>query len=155
MLFCVCGSQCSYQNCCEPYLKYQETPSTPEALMRSRYTAYTQADIRYIQKTMQGKAAIGFNAADSRAWAERVTWIDLRVVKASDDGQTGHVEFIARFIENHHMCFIHENSQFLYETGRWFYVDGKQVPHHAQKIARNSACPCQSGKKFKQCHGKA
>jgi preprotein translocase subunit SecA len=31
----------------------------------------------------------------------------------------------------------------------------KQVPPKAPKIGRNDPCPCGSGKKFKQCHGKA
>ncbi|MCH9755989.1 MAG: SEC-C domain-containing protein [Gammaproteobacteria bacterium] len=155
MLFCTCGSKRAYQACCEPYLTYQNIPSSPEALMRSRYTAYTQGDTEYIQKTMQGKAANGFNVADSRAWAQRVVWIDLDVLKASDDGRTGAVEFIARFVEDGRMHFIHEMSAFLCEAGRWFYVDGVQVPHAPEKVARNTACPCESGKKFKQCHGKA
>ncbi|HAJ22001.1 MAG TPA: hypothetical protein DCL95_18415, partial [Rhodospirillaceae bacterium] len=28
-------------------------------------------------------------------------------------------------------------------------------PNTWGKIPRNAACPCQSGKKYKQCHGKA
>ncbi len=154
MLFCVCGSKRTYKNCCEPYLTHQKIPDTPEALMRSRYTAYTKADIEYIEKTMQGRAAIGFNASDSLAWARRVIWIDLHVLKANHDGDTGQVEFIARFIDDGRVHKMHEVSDFLYERDQWFYVDGTQAQHAPQKVARNSACPCESGKKFKQCHGK-
>ena len=30
----------------------------------------------------------------------------------------------------------------------------KKKPVRKQKIGRNDPCPCGSGKKFKQCHGK-
>ena len=30
----------------------------------------------------------------------------------------------------------------------------KQQPVRKQKIGRNDPCPCGSGKKYKQCHGK-
>ncbi|MDF1677703.1 MAG: YchJ family protein [Legionellaceae bacterium] len=155
MLLCACGSKCQYSSCCAPYLSGEKAPNTPEALMRSRYVAYTQANINYIQATMRGVALEGFNVADAAAWARRVTWVDLQVLnvpKARD--ATGQVEFIARFVEGERMYCIHETSQFLCDNGRWFYVDGEQTPHAPQKVLRNSACPCASGKKFKQCHGR-
>jgi len=154
MLFCACGSKHTYQHCCEPYLTYQKTPDTPEALMRSRYTAYTKGDIGYIEQTMQGRAAIGFSAADSLLWARRVIWLDLHILRVNEDGNTGQVEFIARFIDDGRVHKMHEVSDFVYEGGQWFYVDGKQTQHAPQKIARNTTCPCGSGKKFKQCHAK-
>ena len=30
----------------------------------------------------------------------------------------------------------------------------KQKPKRVKKIGRNDPCPCGSGKKYKQCHGK-
>ena len=30
----------------------------------------------------------------------------------------------------------------------------KRRPKRVQKIGRNDPCPCGSGKKYKQCHGK-
>ena len=30
----------------------------------------------------------------------------------------------------------------------------KQSPKRVQKVGRNDLCPCGSGKKYKQCHGK-
>ncbi len=155
-MLCACGSKRSFHACCEPYLTGQKLPDVPEQLMRSRYTAYTKGDVGYIAKTMQGKAAVGFDAVEARVWASRVSWIDLRVLQTSwGDEHTGFVEFIARFIDDSKLISLHETSEFVREDGRWFYIDGAQVPHAAEKIARNSACPCQSGKKFKQCHGKA
>ena len=31
---------------------------------------------------------------------------------------------------------------------------GKQRPVHVEKVGRNDPCPCGSGKKYKNCHGK-
>ena len=84
MMLCPCGSQKFYIACCGRYLDAGQIPSTPEALMRSRYTAYTQANIDYIQKTMRGKAAQNYNAEETRIWAQKADWQKLEVVKASD-----------------------------------------------------------------------
>ncbi len=124
--------------------------------MRSRYTAYTMADTDYIAQTMQGKALLGFDKASARLWAARAEWLDLRVVDAKEPtGDIGYVEFIARFIEDGHLYALHEVSEFHKKDGRWFYVDGKQLTRAPEKLLRNGACPCRSGKKYKQCHGKA
>ncbi len=155
MSLCACGSKYHYSSCCASYLLGEKAPDTPEALMRSRYTAYTKADVDYIRKTMQGAALEDFNAADTAAWARRVTWVDLQVLNAPEAiDAIGQVEFIARFVEGGRVYSIHETSHFLLDNGGWFYIDGEQIPHAPLKVSRNSPCPCASGKKFKQCHGK-
>jgi SEC-C motif domain protein len=156
MSLCPCGTEKMYQVCCEPYITHQKIPASPEALMRSRYTAYTLADVAYIKQTMQGHALFGFDEASAARWAKRVAWLDLHVINTPTPSDiTGHVEFRARFIEDGCLHTLHEVSEFLHEAGRWFYVDGEQVPKAPEKLARNSMCPCKSGKKYKQCHGKA
>lgn len=52
---CPCGSKISYSSCCGLYHSAKAIAPTPEALMRSRYTAYTQANFDYIKATMRGK----------------------------------------------------------------------------------------------------
>jgi SEC-C motif-containing protein len=47
---CPCQSEKSYKDCCKPFVDEQALPQTPEQLMRSRYTAYSQAHIAYIKK---------------------------------------------------------------------------------------------------------
>ena len=49
---CPCGSHKSYSGCCEPYLSGQKAALTPEALMRSRYSAFTKRKFSYLTKTM-------------------------------------------------------------------------------------------------------
>ena len=124
---CPCSSRRAYQHCCEPYLLGQRFPDTPEALMRSRYTAYSQANIEYIQNTMRGPALAGFNPVEAGLWAAQVQWLGLKVISAPavPPGSTiGFVEFIATFSQQNHRQTIHERSEFHLLEGRWFYVDG-------------------------------
>jgi len=124
--------------------------------MRSRYTAFTQINITYIEKTMQGKAKLGFDFDKTKAWASSLIWIGLEVIDVPEPQSTvGFVEFRARFIEDGRLFEMQERSEFLLENQHWFYVDGEQTPmkHKPLKIERNSPCPCHSGKKFKRCHG--
>lgn len=122
---------------------------TAEALMRARYAAYTQGDIGFIQQTMCGKAAEGFNPIEAKQWATSVTWLGLNVIQAAEEGDHGCVEFFARYrTPDQQLHFIHEVSQFQRIDGDWFYFDGK-----TGSIQRNQPCPCASGKKFKKCCG--
>lgn len=154
---CPCGSQKNYSSCCEPFITRKQYPKTPEALMRSRYCAYTMADIDYVKETMAGKALAGFQALEAKRWAKRVTWIKLKVLHSVIESPSlGYVEFEASFVDDAHLKSIHEKSEFLFDKGRWYYVDGIHLPTHEHKpiISRTAECPCGSLRKFKNCHGK-
>lgn len=148
MQHCPCGTGKYYQECCGVFIEGQQKPSTPEALMRSRYTAYTQANTDYLLKTMKSPAKDRFDAELSANWAKRVQWIRLEVKAASMEDTQGVVEFIAYFKEKGKLGTIHERSNFRFEDGAWYYVDGK---HLSLNINRNDLCPCGSGKKYKKC----
>ena len=158
MISCPCDPQKLYIDCCEPYLSGKVTPDTPEALMRSRYTAYTMANIAYIKQTMRGTAAVNFQEKEAERWAKKAIWIKLDVIKVIQemDG-IGFVEFEAFFVEGARLKSIHENSRFRREQGKWFYVDGTHSPVSPvnQIISLNTNCPCGNQRKFKNCHGKA
>lgn len=161
MKLCPCNSQKEYSVCCGVYIDNQATPQTPEALMRSRYTAYTQANIDYIKKTMCGKASIAFNETEAAAWAKRVNWQSLKVIESFADEinpNLGYVEFIARFRDDNKNQLLHECSQFELRDGCWFYTDSikrqTELTAKKPKIARNAICHCGSQRKFKNCHGK-
>lgn len=156
MLRCPCGLN-SYTLCCSLFIDKQHTPETPEQLMRSRYTAYTLANSSYIKNTMTGKALSNFNESEAQKWAKSVFWLGLDVVSSNmENNECGFVEFKVRFIERNQLHLMHECSEFHKINNQWFYVDGVNKTVHdkerKQKIARNSSCPCGSGKKFKNCH---
>jgi len=123
---CPCGSDESYDLCCRVYISGSKAAPTPEALMRSRYAAYTLANIEYVQQTMQGEAAEGFDSKQAFEWASNATWEGLTVCEAPEiKGDEGFVEFIARFKYNGKSESIHELSRFERIDGCWFYVSGE------------------------------
>lgn len=122
---CTCGKAQSYDNCCGQYISGKSIPITPEGLMRSRYTAYTQADTDYIVNTMYGNALKDYDKEESKLWAQSITWQRLEVVATSiENANKGFVEYKAYFIDNDEVFIQHEKSEFHKIDGRWFYVDG-------------------------------
>ncbi|MBP9763931.1 MAG: peptide deformylase, partial [Gammaproteobacteria bacterium] len=61
LINCPCGSSADFKACCGPYLHRTKDAPTPEALMRSRFTAYFNENLTYIEATMRGPALIKFN----------------------------------------------------------------------------------------------
>ena len=153
---CPCGSTIDYLVCCDEYLSGRAIAKTPEILMRSRYTAYSIADVDYIKKTMQGKPLLGFNETEAKQWATSVQWMGLNVIKThcnTSNEHIGFVEFIATYLQNDTIKTIHEVSEFHYKNNHWFYMGGEQIAKRPQKkMSRNAPCPCGSQKKFKNCH---
>ena len=128
MFKCPCCSKLNYEACCGLYHDECLVPKTVEALMRSRYSAYTMANMDYIKKTMQGKPLEQFNELDTKTWSQNVKWLKLKIINVHNaSSEQGHVEFIARFIENGQHCSIHEISEFQLINSRWLYVDGADV----------------------------
>ncbi len=120
--------------------------------MRSRYTAYTQANTDYLAQTMQGAVAQDFNPYSTRLWAQSVEWLGLSILDAPAVKPTacqGIVEFFVRFNENSKTVLLHERSKFEKIGDTWLYVGFLPV----SKIQRNDPCPCGSHKKFKKCCG--
>jgi SEC-C motif-containing protein len=118
---CPCGSNQSYANCCEPLHLGKPAPHA-EALMRSRYTAYTFGLEQYLLDTWHKNTR-----PDSLGLADDATtkWLGLEVrrVKIIDD-DTATVEFIARLkVGGERAQRLHEISQFK-RTDRWYYVSG-------------------------------
>lgn len=154
---CPCNSQKNYVSCCKPLITEIKIPETPEALMRSRYTAYSMANMTYIKETMCGNALLGFDELDAKRWARRVIWIKLKIFKSSiESSGKAYVEFEASFLEGSHLKSIHEKSEFIFEKERWYYIGGEHLPttHAEQRISRTMDCPCGSHRKLKNCHGK-
>lgn len=124
---CPCGSKNPYPQCCGLYIGGIHTPPTAEALMRSRYTAYTQANIPYIQATMRERAAAGYNPVEAARWASSAQWEKLRVISAfahNTDPDRYYVKFVALYSVQGQPQEINETSEFRRIEGRWYYVDG-------------------------------
>ena len=158
---CPCGSGSIYPECCEPFVSGMHKPSTAEALMRARYTAYTRKKIEYIHQTHHPQTRDQHDMEEARKWAENSEWLGLEVVSTEAGGpgdSEGTVEFIARYQVDDEEVEHHELSQFKRVDDEWFFHDGKMIGQEPirreePKVGRNDPCPCGSGKKFKKCCG--
>ena len=162
MATCPCGSTASYEKCCGPVISGEKNAATAEALMRSRYTAYTRNAIEHLLNTNHPDKQDAYDPAAMRKWAEESEWHGLEIVateKGGQDDENGEVEFIARYSEKGTPREHHEIGDFKKRDGKWYYYDGR-TPTPATyvrkepKIGRNAPCPCNSGKKYKKCCGK-
>lgn len=122
---CPCCSNKPYAQCCAPIIADPKQAKTVEQLMRSRYTAYTQANIEHIENTMSGNALENFSADSAKQWAISVQWQGLEVHASKTKNKTaiGFVEFTAEFIEDGKLKTMHEYSLFEKIADQWFYVD--------------------------------
>ena len=121
-ILCPCGSNNKYADCCGRYLDGGEIAPTAEALMRSRYTAYTLLREDYVLATWYSVSRpISLSLADDVA----TKWLGLEV-KRHQQQQADHavVEFVARYKVNGRAHRLHEVSRFVRENGQWFYVEG-------------------------------
>ena len=158
---CPCQSGAKYNQCCEPLITGKKHATTAEQLMRARYTAYTQIEMGFIEKTHDPKSRADIDMQGSREWAESTNWQGLEIVATQQGGvddETGTVEFKATFLTDEGPQIHHELSLFRKQGGVWFYHDsvqpkGQTVVRAQPKVGRNDLCPCGSGKKFKKCCG--
>jgi SEC-C motif-containing protein len=161
---CLCGSNRNFDECCGPFIGGEKNAPTAEALMRSRYTAYTRQDIDYIARTLAPEALAGFDAREAKAWAAEVDWRGLKSLsteKGLARDTEGAVEFVATYRQQGATIAHHEFSRFRKtDAGEWRFVEGDtrtlkgaEARREAPKVGRNDPCPCGSGKKHKKCCG--
>ncbi len=94
--------------------------------MRSRYTAYTRGDARWLRETWHPDTRPASLEPD-----EAVRWIGLKILATEaggPDDQRGIVEFVARYKVGGRASRLHERSRFQRLAGRWLYVDGDLDP---------------------------
>lgn len=120
---CPCESGQAYGDCCGRWhagLAEGVHAPTPEALMRSRYSAYVLGLLKYLLATWHPSTAPGDLELPP------LKWLGLEVRHAQDMGDAGVVEFVARYRDNGRGGRLHEISRFVREDGLWLYIDGDQ-----------------------------
>jgi SEC-C motif domain protein len=115
---CPCGHPMPYADCCGPAHR-GSSPSTAEALMRSRYSAFARGDAGYLHRSWH---------PDTRPAAVTVDpdtrWIGLDVLESTGGGlfdTDGVVEFRARYRDRRGPGEVHERSRFVRHDGSWVY----------------------------------
>lgn len=151
-LKCTCGSDETFAHCCQPYLDGTAEAPTPEAMMRSRYTAFARGDFAYLKKTWHPETVPELGDDEPSNWAG----LEIIETAIDEEGENGEVEFIAKLIVGDCLEILHEVSEFEKIDGRWLYHSGefKNDGEPTKKISMKMPCPCGSGETFKHCHFK-
>lgn len=124
---CPCGSAHPFATCCEPIINGKMNAPTAEVLMRSRYTAFTLANVDYLLLSHHSSTRPNKERKSIAKWAKSVKWMGLTVLHTEDgdsSNEVGTVEFKALYIENGELSQIHEKSLFQRENEKWVYVSG-------------------------------
>ena len=108
-MLCPCGSGLAYAACCGQ-LHLGAAAPTPEALMRSRYSAFALGLADYLLSTWHPSTRPASLELDDTEWRR------LQVVEVSGD--------VVEFRASYRGGLLHERSRFAQEGGRWLYVDG-------------------------------
>lgn len=121
VVLCPCGSGRALDACCGPLLSGDKTAETPEALMRSRYTAYALGDDAYVLATWDEATRPAELFARGEA---RPKWLRLAVESSSvhEDGATGEVTFTATGCTSEGAFRMTERSLFRRTDEGWVYV---------------------------------
>src|SRR5690554_1653696 len=126
---CPCGASASYGACCGRFHQNGVVAASPQELMRSRYAAYARGEVDYIVETTD---------PGSPAWQEPVKiWRDeirrfgrdseflgVEILDASEGGDRGEVEFLAKLRAAGEDASFEERSKFVRREGRWLYQSG-------------------------------
>ncbi len=172
MTLCPCGSQHTYSRCCEIAHLNHSAVTTPEQLMRSRYSAHVLGLVDYVVDTYH-PSCHAEEQRDGIADSIDSHWVKLEVVDRASGRHEheGFVEFNAYFEEEGKQYCLSERSRFIREDDLWYYIDGEFPQDHTEadeeptsdprlttpvqslKVGRNDPCICGSGKKFKKCCG--
>jgi SEC-C motif-containing protein len=122
---CHCGNSASYTDCCGRFISGGEDAATAEQLMRSRYSAFVEADEDYLLATWHPDTRPSRVRLDP---AQR--WLGLSI-KSTESGleadDTGTVEFVARYKVQGRGHRLHEVSRFEKIDGRWYYLKGEHL----------------------------
>lgn len=119
---CPCGSDRPYADCCARHIEGGVPAPTAEALMRSRYTAYTLLREDYLQATWHPSTCPQVPGITADA-PDR--WLGLEVKRHEQQGADhARVEFVARYKTGGRAGRLHEIGRFVRAGGRWLYVDG-------------------------------
>lgn len=165
MTSCPCGSKTTFDACCGPLIAGAPAP-TAEALMRSRYVAFTLGNLDYIERTCTGPAALAFDRTEMAQSLPGTEWLglEIRQIQGGQPGdKSGKVTFGVRYRHNGQVFTQGETSEFWCVDGAWRYAKGDlsltsqraPIGHIGEHIGRNDPCPCGSGKKYKKCCGMA
>ncbi len=125
---CPCHSGAKHRSCCGPFHEGAPAP-TPEALMRSRYSAYALGKTGYLMDTTDpdgphAQEDRGVWARELAEFARRTRFVGLEINGSGSTGDDGWVSFRAILTQGRRDASFAERSRFVRRDGRWLYVSG-------------------------------
>jgi SEC-C motif-containing protein len=151
---CSCGSSMTFSNCCEPIILSISFATTPDQLMRARFTAYVCKALDFLKSTDLPTAKLRYDDD----WSKTTPWTKLIIHgvshRTADEAQ---IDFTAYHVGQNGELAHHELCELRRINNRWLYYkcirNGPKPLRKAAEVPRNSQCPCGSGIKFKHCCG--
>lgn len=126
-----------------------------QQLMMSRYSAFATREHQYLIDTHHVDTRGSLSLAELESSNSGTTWLGLEIISATDLSVNFRAYFQQLTLQNERdIHCLHENSRFILEENRWYYLDGVHDPDLAVLPNRKEPCFCGSGKKFKNCHQK-
>ncbi|MGO2036279.1 MAG: YchJ family protein [Brevibacterium sp.] len=123
-MICPCSGRppgTTYDLCCRSALDGEIWPTTAEALMRSRYTAFALGNDYHLFRTWHARTRPADVGVD-----DDTTWQRLTILDTTDGGEndtTGTVHFRAAYTDHLGDHVLEENSMFVRRAGRWMYLE--------------------------------
>lgn len=117
---CPCLSGSPYAECCGPVIDGTKAAPTAERLMRSRFAAFALGNREYLRESWHPSTRPAMLELEPQ-----VRWYRLDIVGRTAGGlldTDGTVEFTAHFRSPDGAGELHENSRFVRENGRWYYL---------------------------------
>jgi SEC-C motif-containing protein len=125
-LRCPCGGLLPFDECCGRVHAGRAAAATAEALMRSRYSAFSVGDAAYLSASWHSSTRPSKLTLDPG-----LRWERLEIVTTTGGGllhNDGTVEFRAHYrADGGARGVLHEVSRFVREDGKWTYLDGRQL----------------------------
>lgn len=128
---CPCVSGKVFATCCEPFLTLKENPKSVRQLVRARFCAYKLGAgtwREFLLRTWHPAAHQKIDPADLTNDGY-VSWQDLEILVARQEGDKGGVEFKATYTtRDGQQKLHHERSLFVRVKGVWYYCEGAVKP---------------------------
>ena len=126
---CPCNPHNKFGDCCEPLIKGKIAAVSPEALMRSRYSAYAMKNMDYIFSSTDPQTRNDIDPKATQEWMDSAKFTRLEIIGSSQEANKGRVEFKAYYsIGKDPEQTHHEISKFRRHQGAWFFREGKLIP---------------------------
>jgi SEC-C motif domain protein len=140
---CPCGSGNKLKKCCGPYVEGVRWPESPEALMRSRFTAFVVGAVKHLYRTVHPEneeiAGIPYEefAVDTAAYCRQINWTRLTIHEVIPENAEGvaQVLFTAEYEAGDQLDVLTELSDFVRHEGNWVYLKGEPRENPVEPLA--------------------